>query len=186
MGNWVIAALLILGYFFFCGHRKLKEIKRVETMVKAENKNMEVFGSVTYHGGFPPMPKPSHLSVGLSDEYLVLYDRKGNYGRVYFDRFKNIEKFTTRTEADLKGKSVVFWGPLAPLVFRAKIRHFVVINYIDINDEENNILLETKELPEQKELYNRLKSAKRKYKWSRHGLTQGSGESIVNLTEQMI
>jgi hypothetical protein len=105
----------------------------------------EQLGSVSYHGGFPTIPRPTPLKVGLAGSSLVIYSLKGEAGTIPLNSINKIEHFTTRTKADLKNKSVVFWGPLGPMLFKDKYRHFTVIKYTDINNNENNLLLELKD-----------------------------------------
>jgi hypothetical protein len=81
----------------------------------------------------------------LAGSSLVLYSLKGETGTVSFQQIKKIEHFTTCTKANLKNKSVVFWGPIAPMIFKDKYRHFTLIKYTDINNDENNLLLELKD-----------------------------------------
>lgn len=166
MSFWVVIAgifILFLGVAYFRGDRKLKEIKKVESLVNEKLENVKA-GEVTYQGGFPPMPKPTQVTVGVSEDYMVLYDFKGTCGKVDFGQVKKIEKITTRKRPDTRGRSFVLWGPLVPLLLKVKIQHFIVINYIDVNQEENNVLFQSKDAAQINKVYEELNSRWHKYK----------------------
>lgn len=141
--GFAVVALLTVSYLK--GRSKMREMELMDRRITEKYQIEEMLGSVSYHGGLPTMPRPAPLKVGLTGSSLVLYSQKGEAGTVPLQRIKKVEHFTTLTKANLKNKSVVFWGPLGPLIFKDKYRHFTLIKYIDIDNDENNLLLELKD-----------------------------------------
>lgn len=162
-----VAILTVCGYSFLRGYRKLKELERIDEQVHQEHCLLEVLGWVSYHGGVPLLPRPTSLKLGIASDCLVLYDARGGSGRVDFASIKKVDSFATLTKPNLKNKSVVMWGPLAPMLFRAKSRYFVVISYQDINGEDNNILLESQNAEQSTFLFEKVNGAWRSSKRSR-------------------
>ncbi|MDD4236962.1 MAG: hypothetical protein PHT62_00195 [Desulfotomaculaceae bacterium] len=140
-----VAVLVVLTISYLRGRSKLREVEQADQHFTEKFQIDELLGSVSYQGGFPQIPRPTPLKVGLADGSLVLYSLKGEAGAIPYQRIKKIDHFTTCTKANLKNKSVVFWGPFAPMIFKDKYRHFTRINYIDIDNDENNLLLELKD-----------------------------------------
>lgn len=138
-----ILALLTISYLK--GRSKMREMELMDQHIAKKFQIEELLGPVSYQGGFPTIPRPAPLKVGLAGGSLVLYSLKGEAGTIPYQQIKKIEHFTTRTKANLKNKSVVFWGPFAPMIFKDKFRHFTLIKYIDIDNDENNLLFELKD-----------------------------------------
>jgi len=139
------AVLVLLTISYLRGRSKMREGELMDQHIAVKYQIGELLGTVSYHGGFPPIPRPAPLKVGLAGGSLVLYSLKGEAGTISFQRIKKIDHFTTCTKANLKNKSVVLWGPFAPMIFKDKYRHFTRIKYIDIDNDENNLLLELKD-----------------------------------------
>lgn len=140
-----IAVLVLLTISYLRGRSKLREVEQVDQYFTEKYQIGELLGPVSYQGGFPPIPRPTPLKVGLAAGSMVLYSLKGEGGTIPYQRIKKIDHFTTCTKANLKNKSVVFWGPFAPMIFKDKYRHFTLIKYIDFDNDENNLLLELKD-----------------------------------------
>lgn len=139
------AVLIMLAVSYLRGLARLREVEHMDQHITEKYQIRELFGPVSYQGGFPQIPRPVPLKVGLAEGAMVLYTIKGETGRIPYQQIKKIEHFTTCTKANLKNKSVVLWGPIAPMIFKDKYRHFTLIKYIDINNDENNLLLELKD-----------------------------------------
>ena len=166
MNFWVIVAgifLLFLVVAYFRGDQKFKNSQKADSLIIEQIDNIKA-GEVTYQGGFPSMPKPARVTVGVSDDYVVMYDIEGTWGKVDFAKVKNIEKFTTRKRPDTKGRSFVLWGPFVPFLLRAKTNHFIVINYIDVNHEENNVLFQSNKAAQINKVFEEISSRWDKYK----------------------
>lgn len=162
-----VAILTVCGYSFLRGYRKLKDLERIDDQVRQEYCLLEVLGWVSYHGGFPLLPRPTSLKLGIASNCLVFYDARGGSGRVDFASIKKVDSFATLAKPNLKNKSFIMWGPLAPMLFRAKSRYFVVISYLDINGEDNNILLEPQNAEQSAFLFEKVNCAWRSSRWSR-------------------
>jgi len=141
---------IIIGVFLFTicfgiyrSSRLLKRKERLETAVKDAYGPMEVLDEVTYQGGFPPMPKPARLNIGLTDSELVLFDRQGKSGRIQYNRFRKIDKFTVQKTKKYK-YGLMAWGPLALVLNKPNFQHFIVVKYWDVNNERNNLLIQVK------------------------------------------
>jgi hypothetical protein len=158
------AVLVLLTLIYLKGRSKMREVERMDQLVAEKYQIGELLGTVSYHGGFPPIPRPAPLKAGLAGGSLVLYSLKGEAGTIPFQRIKKIEHFTTCTKANLKNKSVVLWGPIAPMVFKDKYRHFTLIKYTDINNDENNLLLELKDSGACREFSGQLSGSWRSFK----------------------
>jgi len=140
-----VAVLVLLTISYLRGRSKMREVELMDQHVAEKYQIKELLGPVSCQGGFPPIPRPTPVKVGLTDGALLLYSLKGEAGTIPYQQIKKIEHFTTRTKANLKNKSVVFWGPFGPMIFKDKYRHFTRIHYIDIDNDENNLLLELKD-----------------------------------------
>ena len=151
MGSGVIIGGLFLVSFIILtirGDKKLKEKEKIFDEVKIkENIAAEILGFLSYHGGFPPIPKPQKLNVALADDGLLLFTNQGFSGKINFACCKNV---------DLKGKSIVLWGPFVGLFLKPKIRHFMVVNYKDMEGIDNNLLLEASDNKELEEIFGKI------------------------------
>jgi hypothetical protein len=159
----IIAIVVVCGFAYYRGYRNLQAITRLNDRIAKEYHIVEQLGSVSYHGGLPQLPKPVALKVGLASDSLVIYTTKGASDCVGFERIRKVDRFTTRRKADLRHQSVVLWGPLAPMVFKDKIRHFMVINYLDVNNDENNILFESRSAAMCQGLYKKISDCRLAY-----------------------
>ncbi len=151
---------LMLIVMFLRGHQiaKAKE-KMVERVTKVENDRAQILGYLPYHGGLPSIPKPQKLNIATTNDSLLLFTNEGVSEKVIYEKCKKVEKFTTRKSPDLKGKSIVLWGPFVGIFLKPKIRHFIVLNYQDGHHKENNLLLETDSKTEQDKIYEKIYAA---------------------------
>lgn len=149
--------LLYAAFTFYQGSRVYKETQRIEESVREKFPNTTI-GKANYQGGFPPMPKLAKVTVGitLDSNALVMFNKNGTAGEIEFERILKIEKFTTKKNPDFKGRSVVLYGPLVPLIFKPKIAHFCIVRYIDIDNEENNLVLQSPDKTEIDQIYKNL------------------------------
>lgn len=137
------AFILIICFGMYRSHKLLKQKERLERAVKNDYGPMQILGEVTYQGGFPLMPKPAHLNIGLTDSDLVLFDQRGGSGRIQYERFRKIDKFTIQ-KAKKHRYSLMAWGPLALVLNKTNFQHFIVVKYWDANNERNNLLIQVK------------------------------------------
>lgn len=149
MDNWGILLIAITACMVVAskiGHRqKKKAAEKAEDVVREiflQNK-VEFLGDIAYHGGLPQFPKPSMLVIGVSPDGLFMCDYKGWSDKVYFRTWLSVEKFIVQEKADTFGKSTVLLGPLVPILFKDKLRYFVTVKYIDQDQEQNHLVLET-------------------------------------------
>lgn len=140
--------LIILGVSIFSVvwilYRGNKIMKNREMILKDATCNIKPEDMIflVYHGGIPELPKPQKLNLGLSDEYLLFFNDRGEYERIFYQECHNVDKIVTRHVPDTKGKSVVLWGPLIGFLLKVRYRYYIVIEYKDSMDKKNNILLE--------------------------------------------
>ncbi len=169
MNNWMIIAAIVIVFLvivFYRGTRKVKESDKYKSLLNEKLPHVEI-GTANYQGGCPNMPKPAKVTVGIANEdHLVMYDFRGNSATIDFDKVRKIEKFTTKKNPDFKGRSVIFYGPLVPLIFKPKITHFCVIGYIDTNSEENNILFESSDRRQINQIYEQVNKSWCRYERS--------------------
>jgi len=167
MKYWLVfigITLLYTVFTFFRGSRRYKEAQRIEESVRIKIPNSTI-GKANYQGGFPLMPKLAKVTLGITNDKdsLVMYDQNGTAGKLEFERILKIDKFTTKKNAELKGRSVVLYGPLAPMIFRPKISHFCIVNYFDINDEENNLVFHSADKEEIDRIYTSISKSWKAY-----------------------
>ncbi len=170
MAKWlIITSIISTLIFLIIIYRGNQQVKRrdtvLENVARIENCEIEHIGYFSYHGGYPQIPKPQKMNIALADDCFLMITNEGIKGKVDYARFKKYDKFTTKKNPDLRGKSVVLWGPFIGIFLKPKIRHFMVINYLDINNEHNNILLECKDVNELEMLNEKLKNRWSSYKW---------------------
>lgn len=164
----IIASVTVLVFFIiiYRGNKQMKLRDTIlENMARIENAEVEHIGYVSYHGGYPQIPKPQKLNIALSDEYFLMVTNEGIRGKINYVRVKKCYKFITKKTPDLRGKSVVLWGPFLGIFMKPKIRHFVVVNYLDVNREENNILIECKDNTELGIINDKIQKSWKSYKW---------------------
>lgn len=150
---WVAAIAVIIICLYRNGKRKQLQMKHINDKVLAEVNNGEVIGRIIYHGGMPQMPKPAPLVIGVLPLSLLLWNDRGEKTSVDFDHWLKCEKLTMETRPDTRGLLVTLLGPLIFLFARHKARYFIVIKYLDCNEEENNILLECGQEANQQHIY---------------------------------
>lgn len=170
MAKWFIItsaiSTLIFLVIIYRGNKQVKDRDAIlENVTRIENCEIEHIGYFSYHGGYPQIPKPQKMNIALSDDYLLMVTKEGIKGKVDYARFRKCYKFTTKKHPDLRGRSVVLWGPFLGIFLKPKIKHFMVINYLDINEEENNILLECKEPNELEMINEKVEKSWKSYKW---------------------
>lgn len=132
---------LILCFGMYRSNKLLKQKKKLETGIKCVYESVDILGDVIYQGGYPPMPKPAHLKIGLTGSYMVLFDKKGASGRIEYDRLRKIDKFTV-SKPNTKRYSLMAWGPLAIYFNQPTYQHFIVVSYVDIDNDYNNIVFQ--------------------------------------------
>lgn len=159
--SWVFAIVLVATFsvLFYRGNRILKS--REEQLAKIgseDNEQLESLGCMSYHGGFPEIPKPQKLTLGLGKSYLVLMTNKGVVGKSPLSDWRKIEQFSIVVKADQKQRSMVLWGPLNNLMFKDRQRHFITIKYREPDGQENNILIENENITRLKETFEKLNS----------------------------
>ncbi|MDR2295788.1 MAG: hypothetical protein LBD95_03225 [Clostridiales Family XIII bacterium] len=134
------ALVLFLIFTLYRGDRLLKVRnalhKRMEDIYGPMS---EIVENVIYQGGFPPMPKPARLSLGLTGSELVLFDKEGNNGRIEYGKIKKVDSFTTKRERKRRF-GVIAYGPLAFVLNKPAFRHFFVAEYTDVDDEDNIVM----------------------------------------------
>jgi len=159
--------LLICGiavaYIGFLGYREKQAIQRRESFFQhiheIDKTELEYLGSISYHGGLPEIPRPQKLNIAVSRDYLLLFSNTTRFCKVAFDRWHDIETFTTKRKQDARKQSLVLWGSLSHLLHKDMLRHFIVVHYIDSENQENHLLLEHPNQEKLKEFYERLSSA---------------------------
>lgn len=132
-----------------------KIVAEATQQVISQNNETEILGRTTYHGGLPQMSKIAILNLGVTNDYLIIFNDQGLWNRIYFQDWINLEQFWTRRKVDQAGESFMLPG-LQPILFKEKGRYFITIKYIDLNMEENNILLETVDKTLQQKIHNKL------------------------------
>lgn len=159
--SFIFALVLLATFsvFFYRGNKilKLRE-EQLEKFGSEDNEKVESLATMSYHGGFPEIPKPQKLTVGLGENYLVFLTSKGDFGKSSLSSWTNVEQFSILVKADSKQKSMVLYGPLNNIMFKDRQRHFITIKYQDRDGQENNILLEYGNAEKLKEIFEKLKS----------------------------
>lgn len=85
--TFVFALVLVATFsiFYYRGNRILK--LREEQLARAgseDNETVESLGYLSYHGGFPEIPKPQKLTIGIGKSYLMFLTNKGAIGKSPF------------------------------------------------------------------------------------------------------
>jgi hypothetical protein len=125
------------------GNRILrKRRKYIETI--AEQEEIKELAYVSYHGGFPALPKPQKLTLAVSDKVLYFVTNDGQSVRFPMPCWQKLEKFTTKRKHDVKQRSMILWGPFNNVMFKDQIRHFITINFVDeqSGSPDNHVLIE--------------------------------------------
>ena len=155
------AGLIAVGLLGYKQQKKAAAAtEKIDREILNRNPGTDLMGQISYHGGFPQMAKPSVLQLGLTKDGLIIYDYKGWSGKVYCRDWHGVERFTVLAKANTAGKSTVVLGPLVPLFFQDKLRHFIAIQYTDINGQENHLLFELDNETMQKKIFEKLCSEK--------------------------
>lgn len=152
-----VIALIAVGLLGYKQQKKAAAAtEKIDREILNRNPGVDLMGQISYHGGFPQMAKPSVLQLGLTKDGLIIYDYKGWSGKVYYRDWHGVERFTVLAKANTAGKSTVVLGPLVPLFFQDKLRYFIVIQYTDINEQENHLLFELSSETMQKKIFEKL------------------------------
>ncbi len=163
MGTVLLVCAIAVACLGFFGYRGKQVLRRRESFFQrireSDKTELEYLGYISYHGGLPEIPKPQKLNIAVSKDYLLLFSNTTRFGKVAFGRWHEIETFTTKRKQDPRKQSLVLWGPLSHLLHKDTVRHFIVIHYIDTENQENHLLLEHPDQERLKELYERLSSA---------------------------
>ena len=167
---WIIGGLVLLSiiWSWYRGDKILKARQRLlEDTTRIKSICDQDVYEVSYHGGIPNIPKAQKLYLALADEYFLFFNNKGDEQRVYYSNCFKVDKIITRHDPDLKGRSIVLWGPLIGLFLKVNFRYYIVIEYKDSTNKDNNILIECKDDMHQ-EL---LAKMKKHYKAAKRSLT---------------
>ncbi|EHQ89413.1 hypothetical protein [Desulfosporosinus youngiae] len=159
MVNWWIIggiAIIVIGWTWYRGNNMIKSRESlICEITRVGNINAKDIYYLSYHGGVPAIPKPQKLNIAIANQYILLFNDKGDNEKIYFRSFRKIDKLTTRKGPNLKGKSIVLWGPFVGLFLQVKLRYFIIIEYLDSNNQNNNILFEC-DLKGHKDLYDKI------------------------------
>lgn len=164
-----VISFLLVGVYIIGYYRKVhrdKKFSEWKENIKKNNLGTELLGTVIYHGGYPPMAKPSRVEVGVHKDYLLLYNYSGWSARVPASTWKNIESFTTFKKNDYILGGITALGPFYNLIFKNQRKNFITIEYIDVDNDENCIVLQPLTDEIRKNIYNALKkcTVNKKYK----------------------
>jgi len=164
MGKVLLVCAVVVAYLGFVGYRGKRALRRRESLFQhireIDKTELEYLGYISYHGGLPEIPKPQKLNIAVSKDYLLLFSNAARFGKVAFDRWHEIETFTTKRQQDPGKQSLMLWGPLYHLLQKKDmVRHFIVVHYTDAENQENHLLIEHPNQERLKELYERLSSA---------------------------
>ncbi len=159
----LVCAVLVAACLSFFGYRGKQALERRKSFFQhiseIDETELEYLDYISYHGGLPEIPKPQKLNIAVAKDYLLLFSNPTRFCKVAFGRWQDIETFSTKLKKDPRKQSIVLWGPLSHLLNRDIDRHFLVIHYIDVEDQENHLLLEYPNPERLKEVYERLSSA---------------------------
>ena len=145
METVLLVCAISVAYLGFLGCRGKQALKRRKSFfqhIRAIDKTeLEYLGYIPYHGGLPEIPEPRKLNIAVSRDYLLLFSNTVHFGKITFSRWHAIETFTTKRKQGAGKQSLILWGPLNHLPRRDMVRHFIVIRYIDRENQENHLLL---------------------------------------------
>ncbi len=151
----------------FLGYRGKKALQRRESFFQhireTDKTELEYLGSISYHGGLPEIPKPQKLNIAVTRDYLLLFPNTTRFCKVAFDSWHDIETFTTKRKREARKQSLVMWGAMSHLLHKDTVRHFIVVHYIDTENQENHLLFEHPDQERLKEIYESLSSAYKNY-----------------------
>ena len=160
--GWIeitVLILVILLLVFRVGYRQwTKQMQMTEIAfqkVKSSFPEAQWTGSISYQGGLPEYPKPSLMNLALDTQHLILF-KDDEFFQIEFKKIRKIEKFVTLRKDPGYGKSRTFMGPFANLFYKDEELHFIAIQYLDCNAEQNAILLVTSSAQLQKEMSDQL------------------------------
>lgn len=159
MLNWWLiggVALIFLGWTWYRGNKTIKfRESLIRENTKLENIDDKDIYYLSYHGGIPSIPKPQKLYVAIANQYILFFNDEGNSVKICSESFRMIDNVVTKKKPNLKGKSIILWGPFIGFFLTVKLRYYIIVEYIDSNNHDNNILLEC-ESQSHKQLYNRI------------------------------
>ncbi len=153
------------------GYKRIRQAEKMivaaTDLIKIQNQDAEIVSQVIYHGGLPEFPKPAVLYLALDKEKVIFCDQQSIKSRVCFENCIALDEFTICQKASKWSKSVMTMGPFISLLFKDKVRYFVVIKYIDSDQEENHILLESADKRTQEKVWDEIdvngKNGRRKW-----------------------
>jgi len=154
--------LIAIGVMYRVGYRR---IQREEAFVSnamyqiSQIHNAKFLGRIAYHGGFPQIPRPTQLFLGMADDGLVLYDGQNPPEQAFCRDWLEVDQFSVMQKAEGAYKSIALLGPLVPFFYKDKTRHFITIHYSDVDRDENYIVLEAADKATQGELYGEITGA---------------------------
>lgn len=155
----IIAAVIVL-YLSLLGFRGGQVIRRRENIIRfieeSDGVEIEYLDYLSYQGGFPEIRTPQKLNLAVAKDYVLLFTNKAVHGKLRFSKCNKIETFMTRTKRHLGRQSIVMWSPLNNFLSKETFRHFIVINYTDSEDQENNIVLEHDSRERTQEIFEKL------------------------------
>lgn len=161
----VVIGVFLAGIWVLGKKKRTAHVNAVETtanLITQEHQG-ELVGLVAYQGGLSQLPKPCFLYLGVAEDGLVFYEKERFAAKLEFGDCVNAEKFSVKSKSGNFMKSTVMLGPLVPILFKDKIRHFLTVEYRDMDNEENHILLEITDKKLQSEIYDKVFAGLKKY-----------------------
>jgi hypothetical protein len=159
----LVCTIVVIACFAFFGYRGKQALQRRKSFLQhiseIDETELEYLDYVSYHGGLLEIPKPQKLNTAVAQDYLLLFSNPTRFHKVAFGRWLDIETFTTKPKHDDNKQSLVLWGAWSHLRHGDIVRHFIVIHYIDAENQENHLLLEHPNPERLKDLYERLSAA---------------------------
>ena len=162
MKTFLAICAIVAAYMAFLGYRGHKTLKRRDSFLRqlreTDKTELQYLDLVSYHGGLPEIPKPQKLHIAVTKDYLLLFSSPQRFCKVAFGRWRSIETFTTKPKQAPVKQSLLFWGPLVQLLNKEMLRHFIVIHYMDSENQVNNLLIELSSREKAEEVYEKLRS----------------------------
>jgi hypothetical protein len=164
----IVSALTVLVVLLTrVGYRRLMWCQRAEeTSLQTATEiygELDVVDKVTYQGGLPDHPSETHMRLAFVDNAIILFNE---YYKVCIpcSKIHDMDFFILRHVSKSPFKSVLIMGPWSAVFFRDKFRHMVTVNYTDIENLENNLLLEATDYTKFLRLQKAMKDHYRQYK----------------------
>jgi len=160
--DFVVITILVVvavSYLYNSGHEKLKKreisIRRIEWSIRQQHENVIFLGRVSYHGGFPPIPRPITIMLGMVEDGVVFYDENGRYEKTSCKDWVGLDKFCIQNKSHIGCKRETM-RPLAGVFIKNELRYFIVIKYFDVDKQKNNILFEVNNRESQQFIYDKI------------------------------